>query len=77
MWPTWPTSSAKNTPKMTGIRRPELPAGHDFDYVNAEVILEKMSVEDGRLTLPHGASYRVLVLPEQGTMRPELLGQDP
>ena len=25
------------------------------------------------MTLPHGTSYRVLVLPEQATMRPELL----
>lgn len=65
----------EDTPKMTGIRQPELPAGHDFDYVNAEVILKRMSVKDGRLTLPHGASYRVLVLPDQETMRPELLGK--
>ncbi len=63
----------EDTPKMTGTRRPELPAGYDFDYINAEVILENMFVQNGRLTLPHGTSYRVLVLPEQETMRPELL----
>ena len=63
----------EDTPKMTGIRRPELPPGYDFDYINAEVLLKDATVEDGRITLPHGASYRVLVLPDQETMRPELL----
>ena len=63
----------EDAPKMTGIRRPELPAGHDFDYINAEVILDKLSVKGGRLVLPHGTSYRALVLPELPTMRPEVL----
>ncbi len=63
----------EDTPKMTGVRHPELPPGHDFDYINAEVLLTKASVCDGRLALTHGTSYRVLVLPEQETMRPELL----
>ena len=63
----------EDTPKMTGIRQPELPQGYDFDYINAEVLLNDAFVRDGRLTLPHGASYRVLVLPDQETMRPELL----
>ena len=63
----------EDTPKMTGIRQPELPPGYDFDYINAEVLLKNARVEDGRLTLSHGASYRVLVLPDQETMRPELL----
>jgi len=63
----------EDTPKMTGICNPKLPAGYDFDYINAEVIEERMSVKDGRLVLPHGTSYRVLVLADQETMRPELL----
>lgn len=39
--------------------------GYDYDVVTAEVILERMSVRDGRLVLPDGMSYRVLVLPER------------
>ena len=62
----------EDTPKMTGIRDPALPAGHDFDYINAEVIEQQLTVEDGRLRLPHGTTYRVLVLPPQATMRPSL-----
>ena len=62
-----------DTPKMTGARKPELPAGCDFDYINSDVIERKLSVKNGILTLPHGTTYRVLVLPELGTMRPEVL----
>jgi hypothetical protein len=50
-----------------------VPAGYHVDYVNCDVILNSMSVADGRLTLPHGAQYRMLVLPPLATMRPELL----
>ena len=58
---------------MTGVQQPELPPGCDFDYINAEVIETKLRVQDGLLTLPNGAAYRVLVLPEMTTMRPALL----
>jgi hypothetical protein len=63
----------EDVPKMTGIRNPEIPKSYSFDYINAEVILRDLSVNNGRLTLPHGTSYRVLVLPPQETMRPEVL----
>jgi len=54
--------------------QPPPPEGYDYDYVNADVVLHRMSVkEDGRLTLPDGMSYRVLVLPEVLTMTPALL----
>ncbi len=63
----------EDAPKMTGVADPPLPTGYQFDYINAEVIGQSMTVRDGRLTLPHGTSYRVLVLPKLETMRPELL----
>ncbi len=54
--------------------KPAPPEGYDFDYINADVLLNRMSVEaGGRLVLPDGMSYRVLVLPETDRMRPELL----
>ncbi|WP_288871455.1 glycosyl hydrolase, partial [uncultured Bacteroides sp.] len=65
----------EDTPKMTGITQPVLPKGYQFDYINAEVILRDMTVKDGMLTLPHGTSYRMLVLPELKTMRPGLLAK--
>jgi hypothetical protein len=43
---------------------PAPPAGYNYDWLNTEVLLNRMSVKDGRLVLPDGMSYRVLVLPE-------------
>jgi hypothetical protein len=44
--------------------KPEPPEGYAYDYLNAEVLLTRLSVENGRLVLPDGMSYRVLVLPD-------------
>ncbi|RYG87319.1 glycoside hydrolase family 2, partial [bacterium] len=63
----------EDAPKMTGIRRPALPAGYSFDYIDARSILSRLKVVDRRLVLPNGMSYRVLVLPPQSTMRPGVL----
>jgi hypothetical protein len=63
----------EDAPKMTGIRKPALAPGYDFDYINAEVIEQRLKVKNGRFVLPDGKSYRVLVLPELDSMRPELL----
>ncbi|MGM0377634.1 MAG: glycosyl hydrolase, partial [Bacteroidota bacterium] len=63
----------EDTPKMTGVTDPPLPVGYQFDYMNAEVIEKYMTVENGLLTLPHGTQYKILVLPELETMRPEVL----
>jgi hypothetical protein len=60
---------------MTGAQNPELPEGYSFDYINAEVILERLSVKDGQFVLPDGTSYGVMVLPPLKTMRPELLAK--
>lgn len=43
------------------------------DYINAEVLINDLSVKDGKLVLPHGTSYSVLVLPKMRTMRPSVL----
>jgi hypothetical protein len=47
--------------------------GYDYDDCTAEVVLTRMSVKDGRLVLPDGMSYRVLVLPDTTRMTPVLL----
>ncbi len=65
----------EDVPMMTGARNPELPEGYSYDYINAEVILTRLSVKDGNFVLPDGTSYRVMVLPPVKTMRPELLSK--
>lgn len=65
----------EDAPKMTGIRDPELPPGYSFDYINAEVILNRLKVNNGKLELPDGLQYSILVLPPLKTMRPGLLNK--
>ncbi|MGD0901154.1 MAG: glycosyl hydrolase, partial [Thermoguttaceae bacterium] len=47
--------------------------GYNFDGCAPETLIARMSVNNGRLVLPDGMSYRVLVLPETPTMTPALL----
>ena len=63
----------EDAPKMTGVQTPELPKGYSFDYMNAEVLLTRASVQNGKLTLPDGMQYSLLVLPPLQTMRPNVL----
>jgi hypothetical protein len=55
---------------MTGPLPPPFPAGHDYDFINADAILHRLAVRDGRLVLPDGNSYAALLLPDSATMRP-------
>jgi hypothetical protein len=65
----------EDAPKMTGIDEPKLPQGYAYDYINAEVLMKRAAVREGRLTLPDGMNYGLLVLPDQQSMRPEVLAQ--
>jgi hypothetical protein len=42
--------------------------GYDYDVCNEEVLLTRLSVKDGKIVLPDGMSYRVLVLPQTTKM---------
>lgn len=53
--------------------RPTLPPGYNFDAINSEQLLRALSVDHGRLVLPSGMSYRVLVMPEDGVVSPQVL----
>lgn len=54
---------------VTARLRPVPPAGYDFDVCDEEVLLARMGVDDqGRVVVPGGASYRVLVVSPQRTM---------
>ena len=62
----------EDAPKMTGPLPPPIPAGHDYDFINADALLTLTEVRDGRLVLPSGASYAALILPDSPDMRPEV-----
>ena len=52
------------------LRRGERPlkakkmGGFDYDWINADALLQRASAKDGRLLLPDGMSYRYLLLPD-------------
>ncbi len=52
---------------------PDLGPGYDYDVVDDEVILSKMSVRNGRIVLPGGMSYQLLVLPDRRAIELDVL----
>ncbi|NOX64212.1 MAG: hypothetical protein GXO85_00090 [Chlorobi bacterium] len=52
---------------------PKLGYGYDYDVVNSEVILKRMSVRDGKIVLPDGMQYRLMVLPDKNVIDPNVL----
>jgi hypothetical protein len=52
---------------------PGLGPGFDYDVVNSEALLTRMSVQDGKIVLPDGMSYRLLVLPDTDMINPRVL----
>ncbi|GAC1702250.1 MAG: hypothetical protein NVS9B4_07190 [Candidatus Acidiferrum sp.] len=51
-----------NLTALFAHKNPDVPAGYNFDYVNADALLHKISVDDGQLASASGMRYRVLVL---------------
>jgi hypothetical protein len=62
---------------FVGPRRnePGLGPGYDYDVTNADVLLNRLTVRDGRLFLPDGMSYSVLVLPDREDIHPAVLAK--
>ncbi|MCS7023497.1 MAG: glycosyl hydrolase [Bryobacteraceae bacterium] len=53
----------------------DLGPGYDYDAINSDAILTRLSVRDQRLVTPDGASYAALVLPDGDAMDPEVLAR--
>ncbi len=64
-----PPSALAGSPTMPDRK------GYNFDGIDPATLLGRVKVRGGKLVLPDGMSYRVLVLPETETMRPELLAK--
>lgn len=52
---------------------PSLGYGYDYDVTNSDILLNKLEVKNGKLTLPHGQQYSVLVLPPLEEMNLKVL----
>jgi hypothetical protein len=46
---------------------PPIPEGYNFDYVNADALVNRMSVSNGQITTTTGMSYRILALDPNST----------
>jgi hypothetical protein len=66
--PLYPDTDCLHCGKPKPILTSTLDRGYDYDYVNSEVILERMRVAGGRIVLPDGLSYGMLVLPDREDM---------
>jgi len=62
-----------NDPPTPDKLEPPPPAGYTYDLVCPEVVLKRMTVKDGSVSLPDGMSYSLLLLPGTNTMSPQLL----
>ena len=54
--------------KLLSYRLPEIPEGYDFDVTTAEALVTRTNAADGRLMLPDGMSYRLLVVQRNNDM---------
>ncbi|MDR3709624.1 MAG: glycosyl hydrolase [Capsulimonadaceae bacterium] len=60
--------------QWTGAQHPPIcPVGYRCDECNADTLLNRLSVRDGKIISTGGASYRILALPDEISMRPEVL----
>jgi hypothetical protein len=60
-----------NLGRNDNAAREGMPEEYDYDYLNIEVLADAR-VKDGRITLPSGMSYRLLVFKKSNTMTPQL-----
>lgn len=69
----WPDEKCAHCGRNKPVDLSSMGQGYDYDYINEEVILTRMQVKDGKLVLPDGMSYRVMVLPDRETISLEAL----
>jgi hypothetical protein len=66
--------TGESVPVMMRVGNPALPAGYDYDAIDADVLLHGATVQNGRITLASGANYAVLILPpDDVNMTPQML----
>jgi hypothetical protein len=51
-----------NITNLFGHGPPPIPAGYNFDYINADALIHSLSVRDGMIVAPSGMQYRALAL---------------
>jgi len=54
------------------VADPEPPESYAFDSVNRDALLRLARAERGRMSFPGGASYKILILPKEAVLSPEV-----
>jgi hypothetical protein len=62
-----------NRLQPTKIISPQLGPGYDYDRASADALIQLADVKNGRIVVPSGMSYRVLILPDNQPMRLDAL----
>jgi hypothetical protein len=53
-----------NITALFGDKLPDIPEGYNYDFVNADALVNLLSVKNGSIVTPSGMTYRVLALDE-------------
>jgi len=53
-----------NITALFGNELPDIPRGYEYDFINADALINAISVSQGRIVTPGGTSFRLLVLDE-------------
>lgn len=59
-----------------GVPKPVDPGkleGYDYDYINRDIITSTLKTENGKLVLPSGQSYKMMLLPDREDISLEVL----
>jgi len=65
-----------HVPNFAQLKRSDparISPGYDYDVITEEALTRRMGVKDGRLIMPDGMSYRLLVLPRVNRISPAVL----
>ena len=57
--------------RILSHKLPAFPLGYDFDAFTTDALKNRMMVKDGRIVLPDGVSYRMMILPPDGQLTEE------
>lgn len=63
----------QGSPDRPGLKG--LSFGYDFDIINTDILLNKMSVSHDKLVLPDGLNYRLLVIPYRKDIPVEVMNK--
>jgi hypothetical protein len=69
----WSDDKCAHCGRPKPVNLDSLGHSYDYDYINEDVILNRMKFQNGKFVFPDGMSYRLLVLPDRKTIAPAVL----